>query len=66
MIALRCLYSYLQVEFELALDDFSEAIALDSSVANFYYNRGLIKFRLKVTFPPLEMGREKVGWVLHR
>ena len=66
MIALRCLYSYLQVEFELALDDFSEAIALDSSVANFYYNRGLIEFRLKVTFPPLEMGRGKVGWVLHR
>jgi len=43
----RGLARYLQVEFELALDDFSEAIALDSSVANFYYNRGLIKFRLK-------------------
>lgn len=39
---------YLQVEFARAIEDFDEAIRLDSSVANFFYNRGLIMFRLKV------------------
>jgi len=43
----RGLARYLQVEFELAIEDFSKAIELNASVANFYYNRGLIEFRLK-------------------
>ena len=41
-------HRYLQVEFTRAVEDFDEAIKLNPNVANFFYNRGLIKFRLKV------------------
>jgi tetratricopeptide (TPR) repeat protein len=38
---------YLQVDFHGAVDDYSKAIALNPKVAGFFYNRGLVRYRLK-------------------
>ena len=37
---------YLKVDFQSAIDDYSEAIALNEDFAVAYYNRGLVQYRL--------------------
>lgn len=37
---------YLRVDFQSAIEDYSEAIALDEDFAVAYYNRGLVQYRL--------------------
>ena len=37
---------YLRVDFQSAIDDYSEAIALNEGFTVAYYNRGLVQYRL--------------------